>query len=71
MRVKQSEYNRLQLLFRIDETYYILSFWNYVEAKQFSDALLDYVKILYMKYVPADVRARFESILTAVDWLVR
>lgn len=69
MHIKQLKNDMVQLLFRISETYYILSFWDCVEAKRFSDALLKFITILYMKYVPVDVRDCFQSIQTAFNSL--
>lgn len=67
MRIKDSDSDELQLLFRMNITYYILTFSSCDEAKKFSEALLEYVTLLYMKIVPADVKARWEENQITID----
>lgn len=67
MRIKRSQDDKRQLLFRLHSKYYILTFNNWTEAKQFSYALLKHVTSIYMSRVHRDVLDSFEYNQIAVD----
>lgn len=59
--------DRLQLLLQIYRTYYILTFSSHDEARQFSEALLQFMKPLHMGRVIGFMKRRFERNAIKVD----
>lgn len=58
--MKRSLINQRQVLLKAHGTFYILTFSSYTEAKQFSDALLDYLDKLYLNSLDLGVKNRFK-----------
>lgn len=57
--IKRPQTDKPQLLMQVHETFYLLTFSNCAEAKQFSDALLKFVLRLKLNSVDANLKAHF------------
>lgn len=66
-RITSLQDNTQQLLFRTHIKYYILTFSSSDEAKKFGDYLLRCIRKMYMRYVPGDIKDRFEKNRIKID----
>lgn len=67
MRISRVQDDKHQLLMRIHGVFYILTFSDGAYAKIFSASLLQYVNLLKIWRVDANVRARFETNRITMD----